>query len=79
MTTNEEGGDPRPIRLGRVRMEAELEAIAGHMTAEQREELARVLRRRAHQLEYSAWVLRKDAKPRRKRLKRYPGWKVARN
>lgn len=79
MDHNHQGGDPRPLRLGRVRLEAELEAIAGHMTAEQREELARVLRRRAHQLEFSAWLLRQDAKPRRKRLKRYPGWKVARN
>lgn len=54
----------------RVRLEPELEAIAGELDAHGRKRVAKKFKRWAHQLEVSAVILISDAAPRPRRALR---------
>jgi hypothetical protein len=47
----------------RVKLEPELESIAGDLSVEQRRRMAVKLKRWAHQLEVTAFILERDAVP----------------
>jgi hypothetical protein len=47
----------------RVRLSFDLEATCGHMGPSERRTLARELRNKAHQLEFSAMIIEMDNRP----------------